>query len=517
MSNRMMPVRIRRRVLWAGVGGALAVIAAVASAAAASTDSSAAAATAPVKLSSAPLGINVAPWDALYAASGSASILQAKLKAAGVDQVRFGGGQTADYYDWQTDTDIQKCLGDPVQSAFTNPECETKDAVDFSLFSTRARAIGAQSFVTVNYGSGTPAEAVAWVKKAKSTSADAVGLWEVGNENYGCWEVNNELATAPEDYQGYVVNTNPVCPMVAEGLTAGMQTMAESYAVHAAQFMTAMKAANPSAEIGVPWAFDSSVGGAAVGDYTDWDNIVLKADAKDIGFVDAHYYPMSFGGSTGGVNPTDQQVLQSLYGIPAQYGNIRSVLNRYDPSAKIVVGETGVTYLATTIPCTPVGALFAAGDALSWLSSGAQSVDWWQLNSYGNMGTTCKSPDEGMFTSSARPVAETPYIGYLLASALARPSARLSRLTTSEPANVLAYQSVLPNGQVAVVFINTSTSTAEHVTFKTSLSGKLTKVVYSAGNQNSANTKSVTTSTTAATVAKGLTLPRESITLFKVS
>ena len=56
--------------------------------------------------------------------------------------------------------------------------------------------------MTVNYGSGTPAEAAAWVSHA----AGRVALWEVGNENYGCWEVNNWLAQSPENFQGYQPN-----------------------------------------------------------------------------------------------------------------------------------------------------------------------------------------------------------------------------------------------------------------------------------------------------------------------
>ena len=59
----------------------------------------------------------------------------------------------------------------------------------------------------MNYGSGTPAEAAAWVSHSLSTPGDGVALWEVGNENYGCWEVNNWLAQAPEHFQGYKPNT----------------------------------------------------------------------------------------------------------------------------------------------------------------------------------------------------------------------------------------------------------------------------------------------------------------------
>ena len=96
------------------------------------------------------------------------------------------------------------------------------------------------------------------------------------------------------------------------------------------------------------------------------------------------------------------------------------------------------------------GALFAAGDVLSWLAAGAQSVDWWDMNNYsGTSAEGVTKPDYGMFSSSSPPVAQTPYYGYLLASMLAQPNAVLATMGTSDPADVLAYQSRLPGGREA--------------------------------------------------------------------
>ena len=69
-------------------------------------------------------------------------------------------------------------------------------------------------------------------------------------------------------------------------------------------------------------------------------------------------------------------------------------------------------------------------------------------------------------------------------SALAQPDAELSELTTSDPPDVLAFQSVLPSGEVAVALINTNTSAAKRVTVSTALAGNLSTVSYSAGHQN---------------------------------
>ena len=513
----MASSRSRRRVLYMIAGTALAVLATAGTAAARTASSATAAAGVTRTLSAAPLGVNVAPWDYVYHASSSVNVIQPLLKKAGINQLRYGGGSVADAYNWQANRDIESCLPDNPTASFTS-SCSSSDALRFAQFSKQARAIGAQSFVTVNYGSGTPPMAAAWVKQAMHTAGQGVGLWEIGNENYGCWEVNNELAGPPANYSGYLPmgGNNTTCPMATEGVPTGMQQVATSYAVHAKQFMTAMKAANPKAVIGVAYAFGSDAPGASVAGNNVWNNTVLKADAKYVSFVDAHYYPYGFAGSTGGSNPTDQQLLQTLLKIPSLAWEIRNELHLYDPGATFVVGETGMSYNETMTTCTPTGALYAAGDLLSWLAAGATGVDWWDMNNYGNTGSQCTSPDFGLFTSSAaRPVPETPYYGYLLASMLAQPHAKLSTLTTSDQANVLAFQSTLTNGKHVVALFNTNTGAAKRVKFSSLLSGTLSVWRYSAGNQNAAKSKIVTWTTTTTSVKAGITLPAASLTILK--
>jgi hypothetical protein len=522
--------RGRRRATRAAVCAGLAVLVTTAPSAVAG------AATQPGQprhlLSPLALGLNAAPWDYIYAANTSADggldVIQPLLQAAGIGMLRYGGGSYADYYDWQTNSNIQNCLPDDATASYvvTSTSCATSDSLGFDQFASQAKAIGARSFVTVNYGSGTPAEAAAWVTHSLTTPGDSVALWEVGNENYGCWEVNNWLSQSPENYQGYTPNTyttvngvfeNPTCPQVTQGNAAGTQTLATSYAVNARRFLVAMKNADPSAQIGVPWAFGSDVSGASVPNNTEWNNTVLGKDGRYASFVDAHYYPFFFSGATGGSNPTDQQVLQSLMSVPSLYRGIRGELNTYDPRARVVVGETGVSNNETTTVCTPAGALFAAGDVLSWLAAGAESVNWWDMNNYGNTGASCTSPDYGMFTSGSPPVPETPYYGYLLASVLARPHALLSTLTTSDPTDVLAYRSRLPGGKEAVAFINTNTSSSETVTFRSGapLSGQLRTWTYSAGNQNPTDSNIVQGTTSAFSLAHHISLPPESMVILE--
>jgi hypothetical protein len=372
----------------------------------------------------------------------------------------------------------------------------------------------------VNYGSGTPAEAAAWVVTAERTRGEHVALWEIGNEAYGCYEVDNELAGAPTRYKGYRPATGSAsgqyqtCPDMTEGTAAGTKTLATSYADNALRFLKAMTTADPSAEIGVPWAFSDSIQGSGNADNGEWNSTVLGTDGPYVGFVDAHYYPFDFSGPTGGANPSDAQVLQALRAIPSLQASIEAGLSKYDPHAAVVIGETNVSSSPTTTVCQPVGALFAAGDVLSWLAVGAQTVDWWDLDNDGNSGTSCTKPDFGLFTSGAKPATETPYYGYLLASQLARPGAELGFLNTSDPAEVLAYQSALPGGKDVVAFINLDTATARAVRFSrpTGLTGTLRFLTYSADAQNATQSNVVKGTTSPAST---VTLPAESITVLE--
>jgi hypothetical protein len=141
------------------------------------------------------------------------------------------------------------------------------------------------------------------------------------------------------------------------------------------------------------------------------------------------------------------------------------------------------------------------------------------MNNYDNTSTKCTKPDYGMFTSTSPPAPQAPYYGYLLASKLVQPNAVLATMGTSDPADVLAYQSRLPGGTEAVAFLNTNTSSARTVTFSpgTPLSGRLRTWTYSAGNQNASNSNIVQGTVSASSLAHGISLPPESMVILESS
>jgi hypothetical protein len=420
----------------------MVVVAALVVAGCATTDSTTPASTSipstsagPTTIGPAALGVNVNSWDPLYTGA-TAAVINTLMESAGVRQLRYPGGSFADEYQWSSNTDSAKCPGT------VTPACSRPDPLGFDLFETQARSAGASTLVTVNYGSGTPIEAAQWVAHARSIPNTAVPLWEVGNESYSCYETNQHLADSPTYVNGYTPGGS-VCPATEE--------MARSYSVNALPYFQAMKEADPSARIGVPWAFSGAVAnGAGVSEADTWNAEVLRALRSDISFVDAHWYPFN---AIHGVSA--QQIISSVRRIPSAADHIRSMLHRYAPRATFTVGETNISERPTTADFGPVSALFAAATSLEWLSAGAVSVDWWDLNNYGSSTTG----DFGLL-SSGSPETEPanspfpPYYGEALASMLTAPGSHLRALSVA-PLSSFGFESDL-RGRRNVLLVNAS-------------------------------------------------------------
>jgi hypothetical protein len=348
--------------------------------------------------------------------------------------------------------------------------------------------------VTVNYGSGSPSEAAAWVTRASTTKGEAVGLWEVGNETYSCAETNLHLAGAPTNIEGYTPE-GPVCPSTA--------SMATSYAANVVPYLDAIKKADPAARIGVPWAFSGSqAAGAGVEHASLWNAKVLRASRAELSFVDAHWYPFD---QVAGV--TDQQILLATRRIPAAAAQIRSTLQRDAPGAGFLVGETNISERPTTLDFQPVSALFAAAASLTWLAQGAESVDWWDLNNFGSS----TGGDYGL-VSSGSPEGEPagipfpPYYGEELASNLTRPGSHVETVATGSR-DVLGFKSVRGPKQ-SILLVNTASSKIVSIPDRWFTSGSaLDERTYSASTAAAANP--IVESTQKAT--RSLPLPAESI------
>ncbi len=103
-------------------------------------------------------GLNTAIWDAQLGTAAN----RALLAQIGVGSLRYPGGSSADDYDWQLDRSV------------TNNSFQWASA--FSTFAPLAAALGAQPYLTVNYGSGTPEQAAAWVAYANGSTTNTLAL-----------------------------------------------------------------------------------------------------------------------------------------------------------------------------------------------------------------------------------------------------------------------------------------------------------------------------------------------------
>jgi hypothetical protein len=452
-----------------------------------------------VYLSAAPLGMNADPPEQPDTNPATRASIETGIKALGPSTwFRYGGGAWADAYDWQTNVDTYAAAQARQQSNdFTLGSqwaSNSLDYLDFNSYMAEVEADGAQGMVTVNYGSGTPQLAGAWAASIVANH-DPVTDFNIGNEPYGCGEVNFPITTPPANYP-WEPNSPSHCAQQTMGSIPGMQLIAQSYIAHAPAFMTAIKAADPSAAIVLPYAISPPGNSGYV-----WNDAVMPALRSYYQGIDVLWYP-----SFTTAQAPDATILSYLSTIPERAAAIKADIAQYAPGVFWMIGETNSSNKATLTPDKPVGAVFAAGDALSWLAQGAANVDWWQQADEQNSGGILSNPSYSMFDSDGAP--QTPYWGWLLASKLAQPGALLSVDATNTNPLILAFSSTLANGQQAEAYVNLSTTASETITSPFDLkAGLLNQWQYS--NQDPV----IVQGTTAP--SQYVTVPPESVTVLE--
>jgi hypothetical protein len=424
-------------------------------------------------------GVNTATYDGLL---NDSAVISA-LSGAGVDALRYPGGSTADAYHWQTNTTVNG-------QGYANP------ANGFDDFMGIAQKTGASPIITVNYGSGTAAEAAAWVKYANVTKHYGVKYWELGNEvsgdgTYGTqWEYN----------------------LKPKGAT--------TYANNIADYITQMKAVDPSIKVGAVLntynSWPDGLVASKYGDTADWNTTVLKKDGPRLDFVIVHYYPAS---------SSEAGLLGQYKNIASLISHTRAEINQYAGSnaanIQIMITETNATYEPDSVPA----ALYAADTYMTFLQNGADNVDWWDLHN-GATSTTSKLPDgltdygDGGLLSvgncasgACEPTANTPfpaYYGLQAVSTFATPGAKMVS-TTSSNSTVTSYAVKTATG-LNLMLVNHSAQASEPVSI--SYSGFNAASVTSAQQFSDATKKLQQIS---GVNASALTLPAYSITILKLS
>lgn len=195
-------------------------------------------------------GLNTATWDGSLGSSTTLPLLQ----QIGCRALRWPGGSTSDGYHWASDT------------------------AGNATFQNLATNLGAQVFTTINYGTGTPAEAAAWVLMANKTNHCGFQYWEIGNECYGSWETDTHAV--PHDPYTYATNA-----------VACIQQMKAAYpAVPINIGVVVVPGENSSSNNANHFAVNPRTGATNYG----WTPVVL-ATMKNLGvtpdFLIYHFYP----------------------------------------------------------------------------------------------------------------------------------------------------------------------------------------------------------------------------------
>ena len=289
-------------------------------------------------------GLNTAIWDGSFNTVTTADLLNELDNQA----LRFPGGSAADGYHWKTDMSEGQTF---------------QWATNFDAFANIATTTQAQVFITANYGTGTPEEAADWVRYSNKTQKYGFKYWEIGNENYGTWETDQ--------------NTRPNDPV--------------TYATRVKEYARQMKAVDHSIKIGAVLVADED----SNANYTDetvtnprtglthngWSAVML-ATFKKIGytpdFVIYHRYEQGPGGED------DAFLLQSSKTWGNDAASIRRILNDYlgkkANEVEITCTENNSVYSNPGKQSTSlVNGLFMADSLGNIMKTEFNSFFWWDL------------------------------------------------------------------------------------------------------------------------------------------
>lgn len=433
-------------------------------------------------------GVNTAIYDGLLGAPAS----QTLLSGIACPALRFPGGSMSDFYDWSRS-----------QSDGYNFQWGTS----FATFARLAESIGAQAYITVNYGSGTPEMAAAWVaySNGAADSATVIGVdskgrdwktvgfwarlrgasplatddglnflrvnhpasygfkyWELGNECFGGWE-NDQHGAAGSGLDGVAHD-------------------AYTYAQNAAVFTRKMKAADPTIKIGV--AADpgqDSYGNGTHGVpnpsengavHSGWTPVVL-ANLKALGvlpdFVIPHRYPQLAGISDGS---DSSLLLNGSVGWKNDALVMRKMLTDYvggpaSAAMEIAATETNSGYQGGSKQgVSLVDGLFHADTLGQLAQTEIAACLWWDFRN-GENGWISDDPslygwrifaDDGMVSSGQRadtPV-NTPYPSYYAAKLLTHWGRGGDQVVaaTSDYKMLSVYAAKRTDGTLALLVIN---------------------------------------------------------------
>ena len=359
-------------------------------------------------------GVNAVMWDAQLGSDQTLSLVD----AAGIRTIRIPGGSLSDTYHWVTN----------------KPDGQTWSWMSgFNAFSRLINAVKGPVFVTVNYGTGTPEEAAAWVAYANAsatlqgTAADvtigvdsagtnwrtagywsalrastplatddgrnflrlgqsagfALKYWEIGNEIYGSWETDNQVAP----HEPY------------------------TYANRTQLYWAKMKAVDPTIKVGVVavtgedgWGNNtthSATNPRTGAVHYGWTPVML-ARLKALGVTPDYLIYHEYEQNPGFEN--DAALLQAGAAWPGRAADLRQQLGDYLGSAgsgvELCVTENNSTSSDSGKQNTSlVNGLYQADSVGNLLQTEFNSLVWWALRNGPNINSAGTAPAGNMSSS----------------------------------------------------------------------------------------------------------------------
>jgi hypothetical protein len=433
------------------------------------------------------LGVNLAWWDDKLTTSQT----QQMVEAAGMNSFRFPGGSSSDDYHFNVAHNYN------VSTAQGIPQ-----------FAEFIQAVGGTGLITLDYGSGSPQEAAAELAYLEGSPSDTTvigtgiewndstnqwqninwqtvgywaslraaaplgtddGLnflrinhpaaftstyfWEVGNEEYGNWEIDHHGTSGPG------------------GASTGVQRDPTTYAAFAHTFATFAAEIDPNISIGID-SGDPTTG------YNSWTKNVLAA-GEAIGFVPGFISDHSYMQGPG--SESDSTLLLHTVADPTAIFDWSTRYADYQTMLQATVGSqaSSVSIMATefnSVYTNPgkqstslVNGLFIADSLGSLLTSGYTGGYVWDLRNGWSTGNNNSSSlygwrqggDYGMLgdPNTSAPPSTGPYVPYpnYFAEQLASKIIQLGGTIVSASSNyqgLPVYAVKEANGHVDLLVIN---------------------------------------------------------------
>jgi len=446
-------------------------------------------------------GVNLAIWDGNYEPASYATTA-ALISEMGCLAVRVPGGSLSDEYHFSSNT------------TWTNTwQWQTS----FPEFMRVVTNVSAQVFVVVNYGSGSPEEAAAWVAYANGdasiygTPNDITLGVDASGRNWltaGYWARLRTLTAAanPDNqYDFLAINRNAPfgikyweigneCYGTWERDTNTLPNHAYTYAVRATNYLTRMKAIDPTIEVGVVSVPGESAYNNGYTTHPAWNprtgqtnygwTPVLLTTLKNFGitpdFLVHHHYPQwTDPNNVAGSPVNDVSLLASTGNWATDAATLRQHISDYfgagGTNIELVVTENNSDAGQQGRQSTSlVNGLYYADSLGQLLKTEFNGFVWWDLrnstDTQGFFGPALYGwqayGDLGM-VNGANTRHPTFYAAKLM-QAFARPGERILA-ATSDYSLLSAFAARRANGSVAVLVLNKSITTS--LTGVVSLSG----------------------------------------------